>query len=145
MAFVFLFGAAVVFSLKYNVPGIALPLIFDPAENVNQMYFSLNFFIPFGISALCLYGCLFLSGFSSRGFCFIIGLSTAVISCYALDDLLTVNFCMYSAYVLVSASAFAPPRNYGATAFALLFLTTFLFFPALLGHVGGLRFSVPQY
>jgi len=144
MAAVFLFGAAVVFTLKYTVPGTVLPLIFDPAENVNQMYFSLNFFIPFGISTLCLYGCLFLSGFFPRGFCFIIGLSTAVISSYALDDLLTINICMYSAYVLMSASAFTPPRNYGATAFALLFFTAFLFFPALLGHVGGLRFSVPS-
>jgi len=142
MAAVFLFGAAVVFTLKYTVPGEVLPLIFDPVESVNQMYFCLNFFIPFGISALCLYGCLFLSGFFPRGFCLIIGLSTAVISSYALDDLFTINICMYSAYVLMSASAFSPPRNYGATAFTLLFFTAFLFFPALLGNVtGSLRFS----
>jgi len=145
MAAVLLISACMFFSLKYAVPGAILPHTFDPEESANRMYFCLNFYIPFGISALCLYGCLFLSGFFSRGFCFIIGLSSAVISSYALNDLLAINLCMYSAYVLMSASAFAPPRNYSAAAFALLFFTAFLFFPALLGHVtGNMRSSAPN-
>jgi len=145
MAAVFLITACMVFSLKYAVPDAILPHIFESDESVNRILFCLNFYIPFGISALCLYGCFFLHGFFVRGFCLIAGMSSAVIASYALNDLFTIYLCMYSANVLMSACAFAPPRNYGITAFALLFFTVFLFSPALLGPVtGGMRFSTPN-
>jgi signal transduction histidine kinase len=149
MAAVFLVSACIVFSLKYAVPSVILPRIYDPEESVNRMFFCLNFYIPFGISALCLYGCLFLSGFFVRAFFLIAGMSSAVIAGYALNALFTVNLCMYSAYVLISAVAFTPPKNYSVTAMVILFFALFLFNPALLGPVvGGIRpsaFSVGEY
>lgn len=144
IAAVFLSGACVIFTHKYAVSGIVLAPIFDTDENANRVFFCLNFYFLFGISALCLYGCLFLRGFFVRGFCFIAGITSTVISGYILNDLLTINLCMYSAYVVMSAQAFTPPRNYGITAFVLVFFTVFLFHPAFLGPIRiGPLFSVP--
>jgi len=144
MAAVFLAGACTIFSLKYNRAGVVLPLVFDVDIDANRMLFYLNFYLFFVISAICLYCCLYLTGFFIRGLCFIVGLTSTVISGYILNDLQTISLCMYSAYILVSAVAFTPPRNYFITAFTLVFFTLFLFRPAFLRPiVGGIYFSVP--
>ena len=137
IAAVFMTGACAVFTLKYVSSNIVLPVIFDQDTSVNKTFFYLNFYLPFGISALCLYGCLYLKGTFIRGLCFIIGLVSAVISVYFFGDLLTISLCIYSAYIVMSVSAFSPPRNYLVAAFALLFFTLFIFSPAILGPVTG--------
>ena len=141
MAAVFLTGACTAFSLKYVFSGIVLPSFFDPVESVNRTLFCLNFYLPFVISALSLYSCLYLAGFYVRGFSFIAGLSSAVISCYFLNDFFTINLCMYSAYLVMCAMAFAPPRNYAVSVFALIFFGVFQFSPAFLGPVVGGPYS----
>ena len=146
MAGAFLISACVIFSLKYALPGTVLPLFFDSGESANRMYFFLNFYISLFISALCLYSCLFAANFFIRGAVYIAGLCSAVIACYVLNDLLTINLCIYSAYVLTSAAAFSPPKNFIITAFALFFFAVFLFHPAFLGPVGSIdRFFIPSY
>jgi len=137
MAAVFLIGAFTVFTLKYAFPGTVLPPIFESAENINKLLFFLNFYIPFAASALCLFCCIYLTGFYIRGFCLITGLSAAVISCYFLNDFFTINLCIYSANIVMAAMAFNPPRNYFISAFALIFFAIFLFYPTSLGFVFG--------
>ena len=146
MAAMFLTGACVVFTLKYVVSGTVLPPVFDPVESTNRMLFCLNFYLFFVISALCLYACLYLSGIYVRGFCIIVGLTSAVISGYVLNDHNTISLCMFSAYILMGAIALTPPRNYFITVFTLAFFTVFIFFPAFLGPItGNLRSSATGF
>jgi len=135
MAAVFLICACVVFTLKYVISGANLPLVFDYMESVNQISFYLNFYLPFCISAVCLFGLLFSKDNITQGFCLIVGLITVVVAGYVINDLFTIKLCMYSAWVLITIAAFKPPWNYGITAIVVLFITFFLVFPGFWGNV----------
>ena len=132
---VFMTAACIVFTMKYAGSNTVLPAIFDQEVNINRIFFYLNFYLPFGISALCLFGCLFLTGFLIRVLCYTIGLVSAAVSIYYFKDLFTINLCIYSAYIVMSALAFSPPKNFLVLSFSMLFFALFLFFPALLGPV----------
>jgi signal transduction histidine kinase len=108
--------------------------------------FYINFYIPFGVAALALYGCLLFSGFYFRGFCLAVGFAAVIIAGYVLEDLFTINLWLYSAYVSVSAAAFTPPKNYCISGTAIALFLAVLYHPRFLGYsVGGLPFFVPDF
>jgi signal transduction histidine kinase len=136
--------ACALFTLKYAIDTSGILPFFDGRESVNRMLFCINFYIPFFAACFFLYGCLFFSGFIGRGICLLMGFAGVVIAGYVLEDLFTINLCMYSAYVLVVSVAFAPPKNYYVTAFSIFSFIVFLFHPSFLGTaIGGLSFFVP--
>ncbi|MDR1948861.1 MAG: histidine kinase [Spirochaetaceae bacterium] len=144
-AALFLISAGVVFTIKYVYLRTDILPLFNSGETLNRQLFYINFYVPLGICALALYGCLFFSGFYIRGLCLAAGFAAAVIAGYVLDDLLTVNLCIFSAYVSVAAAAFEPPKNYciSGTAIALFLFT--LYHPKFLGYsAGSLPFFVPE-
>jgi signal transduction histidine kinase len=143
-AALFLIGSCIGFTVKYVLSAVVLPPFFDSGEALNRTLFFVDFYIPFLLSSLALYGCLFFTGFLGRGICLLVGLTGVVIAGYVLDDLFTIQLCMYSAYILVGAVAFAPPRNFYVSAISIVFFVVFLFHPPFLGPaMGGQVYSNP--
>ncbi|MDR2080130.1 MAG: histidine kinase [Treponema sp.] len=141
-----LISAVVVFTIKYVYAGTDILPLFDSDPAVNRQLFYINFYIPLGVAALTLYGCLFFSGFYLRGFCLAAGFAAVLIAGYVLEDLLTINLCLYGAYVSVAAAAFAPPKNYGISGAAIALFLAVLYHPRFLGYsAGGLPFFVPEF
>ena len=133
-------GACIIFTQKYTLPDIYLPRVFHTVDSENRNLFLINFYFPLGISVLCFYICLFLQGFIIRVFSLFTGLIMAMIAVYVLDDLFTINLCIYNTYILISAVSFIPPRNYFLTAVIFVILTISIYHPIPLGPViGGLR------
>jgi signal transduction histidine kinase len=141
----FLISSGIVFTVKYTGQGAVILPFFDPQHEINLILFYFNFYIPCFLCFPALYGCLFGSGFFLRGFCILIGFAAAVIAGYVLDDLFTINICIYSAFVIVMAAAFAPPKNYIISGVSILLFTASLFHPAFLGLAPGwLAFLTPD-
>jgi len=137
-------SACILFTQKYAISNKPLPNIFHSVDSENRMLFLINFYFPFSVSVLCFYICLFLRRFFFRIFCLSTGLVMAIIASYVLSDFFTIIFCTYSAYILISAVSFTPPRNYFLTAVVFLVLIFSIFHPVLLGPVtGGLRNIAP--
>jgi signal transduction histidine kinase len=130
---VFLASACIAYTIKYTGAHVLLPLFFDSGEESNRILFHINFYIPFGICCLSLYGNLFFSGFYLRGFCLLAGFASAVIAGYILNDLFTINLCLYSAFIMVSAMAFSPPKNYILSGLSIAAFLLLLFHPRFLG------------
>jgi signal transduction histidine kinase len=145
IAGIFMLNAGIFFALKYVHTGIDLQPFFSSGESGNRILFYLNFYIPCALCAFALYGCLFLSGFFLRGFCLVIGFAASVVAGYVLDDVFTVKLCIYSAFVLITAVCFSPPKNYIISGLSILLFTLFLFHPSFLGAANeGLAFSTPS-
>jgi len=134
----FLVSALVIFTAKYTRIGVVVPLFFDSRQETNRELFYLNFYIPFALCSFALYGCLFSSGFFSRGFFLLTGIAAVIISGYVLNDFLTINLCLYSAYVIMISAVFPPPRNFAVSGLAILLFTICSFHPAFLGPALGL-------
>ena len=141
----FLFSACTVFSIKYLDPAAILLPYFDIREDINRMLFFINFYIPFGLASLALWGCLFRSGFFFRTFCVLIGFPSLIIAGYVLNDLFTINLCLYSAWVIIMVAAFSFPKNYIICGVSVFFFTLSLFRPSFLGSaLGQLSFFEPD-
>jgi hypothetical protein len=106
----FIISAAVIFAFEYG-GARAVPLFFESADADNHLMFFLNYYIPLSVYSAAVFGCLFGKNFLSRGICLMIGFAAAIIAGYVLDDLFTINICIYSAYVLMTAAAFSPSKN----------------------------------
>ena len=144
MAAVLFSSAFIVFTQKYAISNIPLPYIFHSIDSENRMLFLINFYFPFGVSVLCFYICLFLRRFLVRIFCLSTGLIMAIIASYVLSDFFTIIFCIYGAYILISAVSFTPPKNYFLTAAVFTVLLISIFHPVFLGAViGDLRNITP--
>jgi signal transduction histidine kinase len=129
------------FALKYS-RAAAIPLFFDADEANNRQIFFLNFYIPLLVCLAAFFGCLYGSGFLFRGICLALGFAAAVIAGFVLDDLFTINICIYSAYVLLTAAAFSPPKNYFLSGISILLFMIFLTHPSFMGLAqSGLRFA----
>ena len=138
---VFILGSGVFFAVKYSrVSNIAN--FFEINEADNRLLFFLNFYIPLAVFLAAVFGCLYGSGFIFRGISLVIGFAAAVIAAYVLDDIFTIHICMYSAYVLMSAVAFMPPKNYIISGLSIICFVFFLFHPSFMGLAQtGLRFT----
>jgi signal transduction histidine kinase len=130
---IFLTSALGVFTIKYANPDTVLPLFFDPEEGTNRILFFTNFYIPFAFCSFALYGCLFSSGFLSHVFYPLIGVAAVIVSGYVLNDIFTINLCVYSAYVIMITGAFSPPKNVIISGLSILFFTICLFHPSFMG------------
>jgi signal transduction histidine kinase len=129
----FLAAAWGIFTVKYAGPEVVLPSIFDAAPQVNRTLYLVNFYVPHGVCALALGGCLFFRGFLFRGFCLLIAFAAAVVAGYVLEDFFTIKFCLYGAFVTVISSAFSFPRNIQINGTAILLFEVFLFYPGFFG------------
>ncbi|MDR3335738.1 MAG: histidine kinase [Treponema sp.] len=139
---VLLLNAGIIFTTKYT--GAVLMQFFSSAETENRVLFFLNFYFPLVLCAIALYGCIFSNAFFLRAICLFVGFSMAVIAEYVLNDLFTINLCIYGAYILVTAMAFPPPYNYTGSVLSIALFTVFLFHPPFLGRAGtDLAFFAP--
>jgi signal transduction histidine kinase len=161
----FFLAAGAAFIVKYAGPGAVLPLFFDVRKETNRVLFYVNFWVPWFLSALSLYGCFFLSGgsgeasvssptetiragagFVLRGFLLVISLTLVIIAGYVLDDTLTVRLCLYGAFTLLAAVSFSPPRGFCAVLGASFLFGFLSFHPKLFGAaLGTLAFSTPGF
>jgi signal transduction histidine kinase len=126
-------AAGAFFTVKYAGAGAALPPIFDADPRTNRSLYLVNFYVPHGLYALALGGCLFFRGFLVRGFCLLIAFAAAVVAGYVLEDFFTIKFCLYGAFTIIVSSAFSFPRNVWITAGAVILFEVFLFYPGLFG------------
>jgi signal transduction histidine kinase len=127
----FLISAAVLFAFEYC--GQAIPPFFEVSEDANRWVFFLNYYIPLVVYGMALFCCLYGRGFLFRGICLILGFAAVIIAGYVLDDLLTIHICLYSAYVLMTAVSFSPPKNYLLSALAIGLFVLFLGHPSFMG------------
>ena len=141
----FLASALIIFTLKYTGTDVILLPYFDPEQETNRFLFLINFYIPFALCSFALYGCLFSTGFFNRGFFLLTGLAAAIISGYVLNDFLTINLCIYSAYVIMISVRFSPPKNLAISGFSILIFAFCSFHPSFLGPaLGTLWFVNPD-
>jgi signal transduction histidine kinase len=138
---VFIISGALIFAFKYGRDQ-AIPLFFESNKADNRLMFFLNYYIPQVVYFAAVFGCLYGSGFLFRGICLMIGFAAAILAGYVLDDLFTINMCIYSAYVLMAAAAFSPPKNYIISGLSIALFIIFLFHPPFMGLAQpGLRFA----
>jgi signal transduction histidine kinase len=128
-----LINALIIFIFKYNGRGIPIPLIVNTDEENNRLIFCLNFYIPFIIYAIALYGCIFSSGFYIRGICLTVGFISAVLSVYILDDLFTLKIYVYTAYIIVVALTFSSPKSIIIEIAAIFLFLLFVQHPPFMG------------
>ena len=144
-AALFLASAFAIFTIKYTGADTVLPSYFDPEQETNRVLFFINFYVPFALCSFALYGCLFSSGFISRGLFLLTGLASAIISGYVLIDFLTINLCIYSAFVIMITGTFSLPKNLAISGFSILLFAVCSFHPSFLGPaLGSLVFSNPD-
>jgi signal transduction histidine kinase len=137
----FIISAALIFAFEYGRNPV-IPLFFESDEAGNRLIFFLNYYIPLLIYSAAVFGCLYGKNFLSRGICLAIGFAAAVIATYVLEDLFTINICIYSAYVLMTAAAFNPPKNHIISGLSIILFILFLFHPPFMGLTQtGLRFA----
>jgi signal transduction histidine kinase len=137
----FIISAALMFAFQYG-RAPAIPLFFESNEADNRLMFFLNYYIPLCVYSITVFGCLYGKSFLVRGICLVIGFASAVIASYVLDDLFTINICIYSAYVLMAAAAFSPPKNYIIGGVSIILFVIFLYHPPFMGFTQtGPRFA----
>jgi signal transduction histidine kinase len=139
----FFLAAGLMFFLKYGEPSLSLPLYFDAAESSNRLLFYINFYVPYILWVPAVYGCFFGKGFLIRVFCLLTGFAAAVIAGYVLEDILTIKLCLYSGFIIITASSF-PFRtslllSLSSTAAFCLLLFHPRFFGAALGLLSFVR------
>jgi signal transduction histidine kinase len=137
----FMISAALMFAFTYG-GARGVPLFFEPNEADNHLMFLLNYAVSQVIYGAALLGCLYGRVFVFRGICLVIAFAAAVISGYVLDDLFTINLCIYSSYVLMTAVSFSPPKNYIISGVSIRLFVVFLFHPPFMGSaLPGLHFA----
>jgi signal transduction histidine kinase len=138
---VFIVSAAVIFAFKYG-RAQAIPLIFELNAADNRRMFFFNYYIPLFVCFAAVFGCFYGKVFLFRGIFLVMGFASAIIAGYVLDDLLTINICIYSAYVVMAATSFSPPKNYIISGLSILLFAVFLFHPPFMGQAqAGRRFA----
>ena len=137
IAGIFLFIALSTFILGYwENDSVEFPS-FGKNLAENKILFYLNFYVPFFLFILSLLGILFfpilyqkyLSSFASFVF--------SVLSGYILNDLFTIKFCIYAAYIIINAIIFTPLKSILVNGVSILLYTVLLFRPSLLGAGSG--------
>jgi signal transduction histidine kinase len=145
IATLFLGHALFFFSLKYALKVETLPPFFDNIQSVNRFFFFFNFYVPFILCCLGLFGCLYVKFLLFRVFCLITALTQAVIASYVLNDVFTISLEMFSACVIITGIAFERPKNIGGVALALLLFGVALLHPTFLGPaLNGTHFFIPS-
>jgi signal transduction histidine kinase len=128
-------SALFVFFQKYTDWGriSPLPLIFDRDEDANKFLYKLNFFVNMGIFLLSLFVCIFFQNFFSRMFGVIFSFISCIIGTYVLEDVFSINLCLYIAYLIAISISFSPVKSIIISSFSIGFYIYFLYRPKFLG------------
>jgi len=128
-------AALFVFSLKYitNRGNFPLPLIFDGDKDVNYFLYKLNFFTSMGVFISSLLACIFFTNFFSRMFSVIFGFASCIIGVYALNDIFSINLCLYIAYIIAVSLSFTPLRGLIISSSSIFLFVYFLYRPKFMG------------
>jgi signal transduction histidine kinase len=128
-------GASFVFIQKYtDWGGIQfLPLIFDNDENTNQLLYKLNFFVNMGIFLQSLLVCIFFENFFSRMFSVIFSFTACIIGTYVLEDVFSINLCLYVAYIIAISISFSLIRGLIISSFSAGIFIYSLYRPKFIG------------
>jgi signal transduction histidine kinase len=134
---ILLCSALFVFFQKYTDWGRVspLPLIFDNDEDVNQLLYKLNFFVSMGIFLLSLLACVLFQNFFSRMFSVIFGFTACILGTYVLDDVFSINLCLYIAYLIAISISFSPAKSIIISSFSIGIFVYFLYRPEFLGSL----------
>ena len=144
---ILLCSALFVFFQKYTVWGriAPLPLIFDNDEDVNQFLYKLNFLFSMGIFLLSLLVCVFFRNFFSRMFSVIFGFTSCIIGTYVLDDVFSINLCLYIAYLIAISISFSPIKSVIISSLSIGMYIYFLYRPEFLGMFpAGVSYNQPD-
>ncbi|MDR0656917.1 MAG: hypothetical protein LBG22_11435 [Treponema sp.] len=137
LAAITLANALAAFTLKYTDPDAKIPLLINMGADMNRLVFLLNFYIPFLLAALAIYGLIFSAGFYMRGICLLSGVIASILSVYILEDLFTVNVFIYAAYIIAASLTLAPPKGFAAAAGAGCLFLFFSLHPSFMGKIPG--------
>jgi signal transduction histidine kinase len=134
---VFLLIALSAFIFTYRNPASIDFPAFTGIQEENKVLFYLNFYIPFCLVTLSLYGCLFCSHPYLRSILFIAAFVFSGLAGYILDDLFTIKFNLYAACIIINAAVFYPSKSLLINGMSILLYTTLLFRPSFLGAGSG--------
>jgi signal transduction histidine kinase len=141
-----LLNALVMFTLKYNTHDAEIPVLVNEDEAINRLIFLRNFYISLILYGLTLFGYIFFSGISLRCVCLIAGFASAILGTYILEDLFTINFFIYLAYIIVVALMFPPPKNFMLSLGCIVLFSVFINHPRFMGlSLGGSEFVSPAF
>ena len=128
-------SALLVFFQKYTDWGgkPSLPLVFDNDEDTNQFLYKLNFLVSMGFFLPSLLVCVFFQNFFSRMFSVIFGFTACVLGTYVLDDVFSINLCLYIAYLTAISISFSPVKSLIISSFSAGMFIFFLYRPEFLG------------
>jgi signal transduction histidine kinase len=143
---VLLANAFILFTLKYNSHNAEIPVLVNEDETINRLIFLRNFYISLILYGLALFGYIFLSGVSLRHVCLLAAFAAAVLGTYILEDLFTINFFIYLAYIILVSLLFPPPKNFILSLCCILFFSFFINHPRFMGlSLGGAEFASPAF
>jgi signal transduction histidine kinase len=135
MVNVFLLIALSAFIARYrNLEFIDLPA-FGQNKEESTLFFFLNFYSSFFLTALSLYGILLSpqlfikTVFSVSAFIF------SVVAVYILKELFTIKLSIYAACIITNASVFYPPKSLIVNGIYILFYSLLLFCSPFMGTV----------
>jgi signal transduction histidine kinase len=141
-----LLNAVFMFTIKYNTHNAIIPILVNEDETINRLIFLRNFYISLALYGLALFGYIFLSGASLRYVCLFTGFATAVLGTYILEDLFTINFFIYLAYIMMVSLLFPPPKNFIFSICCILLFSIFVNHPRFMGlSLGGSEFVSPAF
>lgn len=143
---VLLLNAVILFTLKYNTHDAEIPILVNENETINRLIFLRNFYISLIIYGLALFGYIFSTSTSLRCVCLTAGFASAILGTYILDDLFTINFFIYLAYIIVISLMFPPPKNFVFSIGCILLFSVFINHPRFMGlSLGGSEFVSPAF
>jgi signal transduction histidine kinase len=134
------------FTLKYNTHNAEIPILVNEDETINRLIFLRNFYISLIFYCFALFGYIFFSGTSLRYICLIAGFVSAILGTYILEDLFTINFFIYLAYIIMISFMFPPPKNLIFSMCCILLFSVFINHPHFMGlSLGGSEFASPAF
>ena len=124
-----------VFIYKYTYPEgiLSLSFVFDANADSNIHFYRLNFYISMGLFCLSLLICIYVSNFFSRAFSIFFSFASCVIGTYALNDVFSINLCMYIAYLIAISASFKPKKGIIISSVSIILFLYFLYRPEFLG------------
>jgi signal transduction histidine kinase len=133
VSLLFLINAGIAFAVRYMPPDAPVPFFIDAWPGESKLIFFTTFYTSLVICAVSL-AVVFLSRiFLLRGLCLVMSLAMAVIGNYIIEDLFAIHFSVYTAHLIITGTAFSPPKNYCAAAASLAFFMLCLYHPSFFG------------
>ena len=136
----FLLSALVSFIVTYrNLDSDVFPS-FGNSPVENWILFYLNFYISFFLLILSLWGSIFCTLRFLKIFLPISSFVFAILSSYIFNDLFTIKFCIFAAYIIINTVVFTPIKSILANGLSILLYSILLSRPSFMG-IGSGNFS----